>query len=876
MCALALPLFPMVSKMADASASQESFIEKNLSNGLPITVQNRAEDAANVVDNIMSQQAETLDETFPRKSEYLNTGLHGLTLPHGREKVPGFMPSVSLSEPLDQDFMSIDNAINTSVVSSVTNVFDNSVLSVFSETKGNSQSDGIPTPGSFEAQSSRPLGDYKIPKKTQRKLSAVKETTDVSLEGFDSEEDEDQWFDDEDDMDDHDDFNGEELPKTQRKQELSSDESDSDLADGDFACLDPAGKKKRRLQTVQKSYVKKMFSKLAEDLDESLEKIGVEVPNDPRLTSKGLDQNLLDTLPFNTKKFVVRSDNTLKRIEYRLLRATGPSLTLWNKLKDARDAKKSKVNISKLITLVEVSVCTIGQAELELKFQRRLQMATKFLQNPKKAKKVITLNHDILEGEKSQLFGNVFTKKLAGNLKDTAKLRIALREATSRPRFDGGYNSRGRASGGYNQWGRGGSPQQQPFCGGPCGGRRGGGGRGRGRGGAQTSNRYVQTVYSKVKRSFSECKSKKSSKKRSGFRNRFINSCVFHYCSESSDTVTQRGPDPCSGGKQVRGQTVSLHPELADCNSRSVDSGSSRGKTNLVVRNTLSKQNTQRAKLQPSDEPSNENRNSVNARLWSNRGMSGLKPTIHKHNISEVQERWGVSSNFQLEKAQPVHGIPAFQVRGIPALVDTVKQMGWMYKIDLKNAYWTVPLHPKDRRWFRFTWEKLYQFKVWPFGLGPMPRWFTKLMKPVVGLLRRLGMRNVIYMDDLWGGDQTMEEVAFQAVLTRKLLEYLGFVVNEEKSVISPQRTVEYLGFIVDSEHMTLMLPRQKILKIPQACKDLLNKHKTSVREVAKIVGQLVEAARAVLTALVHYRQLQMAQMAQMILSNESREELQW
>ena len=413
--------------MADASASQESSIEKNLGDGSPITVQNRVEDDANVVDNIMSQQAETLDETFPRKSKYLNTGLHGLTLPHGREKVSGFMPSVSLSEPLDRDFMSIDNAINTSVVSSVTNVFDNNVLSVFSKTKGNSQSDGVPTPGSSGAQSSRPLGDYKIPKKTQRdgfkrKLSAHKETTDVSLEGFDSEEDEDQWFDDEDDMDDHDDFNGEELPKTQRKRELSSDESDSDLADGDFACFDPAGKKKRRLQTIQKSYVKKMFSKLikAEDLDESLEKIGVEVPNDPRLTSNELDQNLLDALPFNTKKFVVRSDNTLKRIEYRLLRATGPSLTLWNKLKDARDAKKSKVDISELITLAEASVRTIGQAELELKFQIRLQVATKSLRNPKKAKKVITLNNDILEGEKSQLFGNAFTKKLVGNLKDTA------------------------------------------------------------------------------------------------------------------------------------------------------------------------------------------------------------------------------------------------------------------------------------------------------------------------------------------------------------------------------------------------------------------------------------------------------------------------
>ena len=130
-------------------------------------------------------------------------------------------------------------------------------------------------------------------------------------------------------------------------------------------------------------------------------------------------------------------------------------------------------------------------------------------------------------------------------------------------------------------------------------------------------------------------------------------------------------------------------------------------------------------------------------------------------------------------------------------------------------------------------------------------------------------MRNVIYMDDLWGGDHTMEEVAFQAVLTRELLEYLGFVVNE-KSVISPQRTVEYLGFIVDSEDMTLMLPRQKILKIQQACKDLLNRHKTSVREVAKIVGQLVAAARAVLPAPLHYRQLQMAQTSA-LLKNQQR-----
>ena len=247
--------------------------------------------------------------------------------------------------------------------------------------------------------------------------------------------------------------------------------------------------------------------------------------------------------------------------------------------------------------------------------------------------------------------------------------------------------------------------------------------------------------------------------------------------------------------------------------------------------------------------------------------MSGLKPTIHKHNVSEVQEIWGVSSIFQFKKAQPVHGIPAFQVRGHPSpsrhcttdgldvqdrskecLLDGTTSSKRQTLVSVHLGKQTVPIQSVAIR------------------TGASAQVVKKLMKPVMGLLRRLGMRNVIYMDDLWGGDQTMEEVAFQAVLTR---------------------TVAYLGFIMDSEHMTLMLPRQRILKIQQVCKDLLNKHKTSVREVAKIVGELVAAVRAVLPAHLHYRQLQMAQTsallknqqrysAQMILSKESREELQW
>ena len=41
------------------------------------------------------------------------------------------------------------------------------------------------------------------------------------------------------------------------------------------------------------------------------------------------------------------------------------------------------------------------------------------------------------------------------------------------------------------------------------------------------------------------------------------------------------------------------------------------------------------------------------------------------------------------------------------------------------------------------------QFMTLPFGLGSAPRIFTKLLKPVVGLLRRLGVKLINYLDDI-------------------------------------------------------------------------------------------------------------------------------
>ncbi|XP_078700855.1 uncharacterized protein LOC144927349 [Branchiostoma floridae x Branchiostoma belcheri] len=93
--------------------------------------------------------------------------------------------------------------------------------------------------------------------------------------------------------------------------------------------------------------------------------------------------------------------------------------------------------------------------------------------------------------------------------------------------------------------------------------------------------------------------------------------------------------------------------------------------------------------------------------------------------------------------------------------------------------------------------------------------------------------------------------------LTRSFLENLGFVVNLEKSQLTPSQTREFLGFTICSVKMEVLLPDQKVLKIVDRCQNLLSKGKASLQELASLVGLLSSTSQAVPLAPLHYRYLQ-------------------
>ena len=102
-----------------------------------------------------------------------------------------------------------------------------------------------------------------------------------------------------------------------------------------------------------------------------------------------------------------------------------------------------------------------------------------------------------------------------------------------------------------------------------------------------------------------------------------------------------------------------------------------------------------------------------------------------------------------------------FRMEGLYLLPDLLQAQDWMVRLDLKDAYLQVPIHLNHQHLLTFQWEgKNYMFKCLPFGLSSAPRVFTKLLKPVVGFLRQIGCRLIIYLDDMLILHQNREQLA--------------------------------------------------------------------------------------------------------------------
>ena len=93
------------------------------------------------------------------------------------------------------------------------------------------------------------------------------------------------------------------------------------------------------------------------------------------------------------------------------------------------------------------------------------------------------------------------------------------------------------------------------------------------------------------------------------------------------------------------------------------------------------------------------------------------------------------------------------------------------------------------------------------FGLSCTPWVFTKITNAVVAVLREMGVRIIMYIDDMLIMAESKALLKGHVNEVIYLLENLGFVVNVPKSLLEPRRLIDFLSYLVDSMSMELKLP---------------------------------------------------------------------
>jgi len=140
-----------------------------------------------------------------------------------------------------------------------------------------------------------------------------------------------------------------------------------------------------------------------------------------------------------------------------------------------------------------------------------------------------------------------------------------------------------------------------------------------------------------------------------------------------------------------------------------------------------------------------------------------------------------------------------FRMEHITAVLNARNNNTWATSIDLRDAYLHIPIHPSHQRWLRFkVGNQAYAFRCLPFGLSTAPRVFTRVVKSVAAYLRRQGITIYVYLDDWLITAPTFSLAVTHTHRVIQTAEYLGFLINRDKSHLTPTQRPTYLGTVLD------------------------------------------------------------------------------
>ena len=182
----------------------------------------------------------------------------------------------------------------------------------------------------------------------------------------------------------------------------------------------------------------------------------------------------------------------------------------------------------------------------------------------------------------------------------------------------------------------------------------------------------------------------------------------------------------------------------------------------------------------------------------------GVIPKKHKPNkwrlIVDQSSPNGASVNDGINKE-----MCSLSYTSVDAVVEKILDLGkgtLLVKLDVKQAYRMIPVHPQDRLLLGMEWEGfIYIDKALPFGLRSAPLIFTAVADALQWIMQRKGVSYVDhYIDDfITAGRKQSDECSKNFTIMHEICKATGTPVEAEKSE-SPTPVIGFLGIELDSE----------------------------------------------------------------------------
>ena len=238
----------------------------------------------------------------------------------------------------------------------------------------------------------------------------------------------------------------------------------------------------------------------------------------------------------------------------------------------------------------------------------------------------------------------------------------------------------------------------------------------------------------------------------------------------------------------------------------------------------------------------------------------GLVPKPHQPN------RWRMICDLSSPKGSSVNdGIPShlcsLKYSSVDDAVTTIQQLGkgtQLVKLDIKDAYRIVPVHPADYHLLGITWQgKLYIDRALPFGLRSAPKIFNAIADFVAWVLASNGISYLLhYLDDfLFMAAPLSPQGAVVLDLALKTLQRLGIPVAVNKTE-GPTTMLIFLGILIDTVTFELRLPAEKLSRLKEMVTAWAGKQYCTRRDLESLLGHLSHAATVIRQGRVFLRQL--------------------